>query len=129
MPFNPNSIVKDNEDIYRVVHPWNKFWKKKHTKLSTAAFKDPNGLSVDRSYNRDADLVKIDFQNRDFKGSLISGNAKDCRTAGTYIKTAPSPTNQYHSLLLDSPKVLEISAEKREKLVKIFSVVFEDVSI
>jgi len=126
MTFNPNSNIKDSENLYRAVRPWKLFWREKKKKLATAAFVDAKGLSVDRDGERELNEVVSDFKNRKLEGSLVSGVAKDCKEIGTHLEAKPTK-NIYHALILDSPTKLEISPEKREKLVEIFKVVSPDL--
>ena len=49
-------IPFDNSEVlYRAVLPFKDFWKEDGT-VSSAAFKDSNGLSTDRSLNRPPDI-------------------------------------------------------------------------
>ena len=127
MTFNPKSDITDNEILYRVVRPFNLFWKKKFNKLSTAAFKDRNGLSVDRDGERSENAVIDDFNRRRFEGALISAIAGDCKAINTYL--VPKPNNwKYHAEILDSRSKIILSNEKCEKLVGLFKVVCTDIS-
>jgi hypothetical protein len=112
--FNPSSAIKDSEDLFRAVRDWPRFWKKKGI-LSPAAFKDPKGLSLDRSGDRNVETVIEHFHVRKFDGTLISLNAKDCKDLRIFLK--PKPKNwPYHILALESETEIVISDEKCDKL-------------
>lgn len=87
-----------NEKLYRAVYPpeiAEMFWRKDGT-ISSAAFADPKGLSVDRGdYRPDNDVV-LSMRKR-FTGRIISLYAKNCIDIGAAVKYLPSASNPYHS--------------------------------
>lgn len=113
-PFNPHSEILDKESLFRAVRPWKLFWKRRGV-LSPAAFKDPNGLSLDRCGDRVELKVIDDFRNRKFEGILISLSAIEFRAINVFLKPEPKYWT-YHVLALDSPDVILISDEKCDKL-------------
>ncbi len=102
-----NYIFEKNEKLYRAVYPpeiAEMFWKKDGT-VSSAAFADPKGLSVDRGDYRSDESVILSIRKR-FTGHIISLYVKNCTDTGARILYKPSHTNQYHSEIhgsIDSP--------------------------
>lgn len=97
------------EELYRAVYPpdiQELYWKKDGT-LSSAAFKDKRGLSVERGYFRE-DKVVVDEMRKYFTGVIISVVVKDCYEAQTLIRYLPSDRSKYHS---------EIHRDKEHKLL------------
>lgn len=87
-----------DELLYRAVYPpeiASMFWRK-DGKVSSAAFADPKGLSVDRGHFRDEKDV-IESMTRRFTGSIITIFAGDCASVQAIIRYLPSKSNLYHS--------------------------------
>ena len=89
---------KPEEPLYRAVYPpeiVSMFWRKDGT-VSSAAFADPKGLSVDRADFRNEKKV-IDMMRERFTGSIIRFHAKDCNDINALLYYLPSKNNPYHS--------------------------------
>jgi hypothetical protein len=118
--FDKYSDVKDSETIFRAI--WSRYWKR-DGKLSPAAFKDDNGLSVDRDGDRTKEKVISDFRIiRRFQGNMVSIGAKKCRDIEIFLKPNPEYW-PYHVLAQDSENVVPISDAKCDQLR--FTVRFE----
>ncbi len=106
--------ISDKERLYRVIIRDPSWWSYKRNKPSTAAFKDANGVSVDRAGGRpNEDCIKY-LTNR-FRRNLraiVSLTGQECRACDTFPKYARSKNNKYHSLILDGPDIVEISTPK-----------------
>ena len=99
-----------NEKLYRAVYPpeiAEIYWKKDGS-VSSAAFADPNGLSVDRGYYRADEEVVLDMSQR-FTGSIIRVYVKNCSDIGALIKYLPSKKNIWHSEIHGSKTVKLLS--------------------
>jgi hypothetical protein len=86
------------EKLYRAVYPpevMEMFWRKDGT-ISSAAFADPKGLSVDRGDFRPDEDVVTDMLER-FTGSIVSVFAKNCYDIGAVTYYLPFRKNKYHS--------------------------------
>ena len=86
-----------NEKLYRAVYPpeiKNLFWKTDGS-LSSAAFADPKGLSVDRGNHRPDIEVANDMQKR-FSGLIVYIFVHNCHETNALIKYLPSKHNIYH---------------------------------
>lgn len=76
-----NNTFSDCEKLYRAVFPASyiqMFWKKDGT-ISSAAFSDREGLSVERGNFRD-DKNVIEEMRKFFKGCIISLTVGQCKT-------------------------------------------------
>ena len=109
-----DKFFKDNEKIYRAVYPpevADMFWRKDGS-VSSAAFADPKGLSVDRGAFRTDSDVKDDMHKR-FSGMIIRLYAKNCTDIGAVLKYMPSKSNPYHSELHGSNSNKLLSKQQR----------------
>ncbi len=110
---------KLNEKLYRAVYPpeiTEMFWRKDGS-ISSAAFADPKGLSVDRGYHRsDNDVVTV-MQER-FTGRIVSLYVKNCLDIGAALKYLPSAVNPYHSEIHGSDNTLLLSKQQRLSLAR-----------
>ena len=108
-----------NEKLYRAVYPpeiAEMFWRKDGS-ISSAAFADPKGLSVDRGYHRsDNDVVTV-MQKR-FKGRIVSIYAKNCLDIGAAVKYLPSAANPFHSEIHGSDNTPLLSKQQRLYLAR-----------
>ena len=109
-----DNTFKENEKIYRAVCPpevADMFWRKDGS-VSSAAFADPKGLSVDRGDFRTDNEVKADMQKR-FSGMIIRLYAKNCTGIGAVLRYMPSKSNPYHSELHGSKSNKLLSKQQR----------------
>ena len=82
-----DNSFKNDEKLYRAVYPPNissMYWKSDGS-VSSAAFADPNGLSVERGYYRKDEDVVSAMQMR-FTGSIIRVYVKNCRDIGAEVR-------------------------------------------
>lgn len=87
----------DSEKLLRAVWPPNRrpdFWIK--GRLSSAALKDKQGLSVDRTFDRTLDVAIASIKAR-LNGLIVSFSIPACKTAQVYLKYLPSSGNPFHS--------------------------------
>ena len=108
---------KSDEKLYRAVYPpeiADMFWKNDGS-VSSAAFADPNGLSVDRGNYRNDTEVIIAMQKK-LSGHIISLYAKNCIDIGAVIKYLPSRANPYHSEIHGSNTVPLLSKSQKRFL-------------
>ena len=111
-----NKFLSD-EKLYRAVYPpeiADMFWKNDGS-VSSAAFADPNGLSVDRGDYRSDTAVILAMQKK-FTGHIISLYVKNCMDIGAAVKYLPSRTNPYHSEIHGSSTVPLLSKSQRRFL-------------
>lgn len=113
-----DSIFSSDELLLRAVYPENKkprFWH--NGKLSSAAFKDKRGLSVDRMGDRTLD-VSIASMRRKFQGSIVSVTVATCNSVNAYLRYLPSAQNRYHSEIHGSETRIELSDYQALKLTR-----------
>ena len=108
------------EKLYRAVFPesnYQMFWRKDGT-VSSAAFTDKQGLSVERGNFREDETV-IEDMKRFFYGSIISITVEQCRDVDAVIKYKPTKRSIYHSEIHRSEKIPLLSKSQRKNLAKL----------
>ena len=103
-----------NEKLYRAVYPpeiADMFWRRDGS-VSSAAFADPKGLSVDRGASRPETDIVESMQKR-FVGRIISLFVKNCTDIGAVVKYCPSSSNPYHSEIHGSETTPLLSKQQR----------------
>lgn len=110
-----NTFCND-EKLYRAVLPLEMFWKS-NGKLTSAAFKDRHGLSVERGYYRKDDVV-VENIRKNLTGSIISVNVGQCRSTDALVRYLPSKNNQYHSEIHKSENEKLLSAKQCKYLAE-----------
>ena len=113
-----------NECLFRGLHP---MWIEDDNTVSSAAFKDSAGVSVDRDGGRD----EQDCVNRMVDAlpqiagvcKLTCGDVEDCEALAVYC---PVPDNEYHSEIHDSAEQVQIKSKaKSRKLAGKSQIVFK----
>lgn len=99
-----NNEFENDEKLYRAVYPYDMFWTS-GGKVSSAAFKDKNGLSVERGYYRD-DYLVVEDMNKRFEGNIVCVTVEDCRNVHAKVKYKPSHSSKYHSEIHGSDTVI-----------------------
>ena len=115
------------EKVYRAVYPpemVSMFWREDGT-LSSAAFADPKGLSVDRGNYRSDNAVIRDMTKR-FTGRSISLYVKTCQDTGAIVRYLPSAQNIYHSEIHGSAEKVLLSKSQRYQLSRKARVVYSE---
>lgn len=114
-----DNSFENTEKLYRAVYPpeiADIYWKRDGS-ISSAAFADPNGLSVDRGDYRDDSEVVSSMRKR-FKGHIVSLYVKNCVDADAKVVYQPSKTNKYHSEIHGSETTVLLSKSQRRFLAK-----------
>lgn len=108
------------EKLYRAVFPesYNQmFWRKDGT-VSSAAFTDAEGLSVERGNFRE-DKNVIEEMQKFFKGCIISLTVEQCKNVNAIVKYKPSKRSEYHSEIHGSEEKPLLSKSQRKKLAAV----------
>ena len=109
-----DNSFEPSEKLYRAVYPpevAHMFWRKDGT-VSSAAFADAKGLSVNRGDHRtDAEVAKSMLSR--FSGHIISVYIKNCRDVGALVKYPQSRNNPYHSEIHGSESNPTLSKPQR----------------
>ncbi len=116
--FMDNTFL-NTEKLYRAVYPpevVDIYWKIDGS-LSSAAFADPRGLSVDRGDYREDQEVIEDMRHR-FSGHIISLFVKNCLDVGAIVKYLPSRTNKFHSEIHGNEETPLLSKSQRRALAR-----------
>lgn len=114
-----DNTFDNTEKLYRAVYPpdiADIFWKKDGS-ISSAAFADPKGLSVDRGDHRD-DSEVVTSMRKKFNGHIISIYVKNCMDVQAVVLYTPSRSNPYHSEIHGSPSSIPLSKSQRRYLAK-----------
>lgn len=93
-----NDTFDSREKLFRAVYPPTHpglFWKRDGG-LSTSAFADPKGLSVDREGDRTTSEAVSEIRKR-LHGCIVSVTAGDCWETDAIVRYLPSKNNPYHS--------------------------------
>ena len=86
-----------DESLLRAVFPADRrpdLWNGK--RLSSSAFKDKRGASVDRTYDRSME-ESVAFLQEKLQGYLVSVSVENCKEVNAIIKYLPSDTDIFHS--------------------------------
>lgn len=109
--------IYDEEKLFRAVLPLDMFIRKDGT-LTSAAFKDSQGLSVDRSgFRSDKEVVDAMRKNK-FKGRIVSVTAGYCREINSMPLYKPSRSNIYHSEIHKDEKQVRLSSKQCKELAR-----------
>lgn len=109
-----NEITDETEVLLRSVRPKEMFWRSDHT-LSSAAFKDREGLSVDRVWDRDIGDAVQTMRSR-FEGTVVGVTVGDCHDVNAIAKYLPVETNYYHSEIHQSSEKAMLTDGNAKKL-------------
>ena len=115
-----DNIFCESEKLYRAVFPESyiqMFWRSDGT-VSSAAFSDSEGLSVERGNYRDDKSVIEDMQ-RFFRGCIISLTVGECNKVDAVIKYKPTKRSRYHSEIHGSEDKPLLSKGQRKRLAAV----------
>lgn len=115
----------EHEVLLRAVYPPNcrpKFWR--NGKLSSAALKDRNGLSVDRTYDRAIDDA-VAVMAQKFTGLIVSITVQDCNKVQACLRYRPSHSNPYHSEVHGSDTEVMLSDDQAFILARSATIQYE----
>lgn len=115
-----NNTFSDYEKLYRAVFPESyiqMFWRKDGT-VSSAAFTDREGLSVERGDFREDKRV-IEEMQKFFNGCIISLTVEQCRKVDAIVKYKPTTRSKYHSEIHGSKEVPLLNKGQRKRLADV----------
>jgi len=116
---------QDNELLYRSIKPDVTFWKESGI-LSSAAFKDSKGLSVDRAAGRCKPLCVEFLLSRFPQSCVASVKVEMCKEVDALVKYAPidceSEKNEYHSEIHKSESVCKLTDGQAKKLARLATI-------
>ena len=114
-----DDVFTPEEKLYRAVYPpevIEMFWRKDGS-VSSAAFADSEGLSVDRGDFRSDSVVTQSMHER-FIGRILSLYVKNSTDIGAIVRYLPSKSNIYHSEIHGSDSTPTLSKSQRLFLSK-----------
>ncbi|MDF1495231.1 hypothetical protein [Caproiciproducens sp. CPB-2] len=117
----------EGEQIYRAILPADCYWKPDGT-LSSAAFKDKKGLSVDRANGRSQSEC-ISFMKSHLSGSIAFVTVKMCHNVNALLKYLPLPDDEFHSEIHNSESIALLSKRQAKYLAHIATVVSREEGI
>ena len=104
---------KSKEKLYRAVLPPEDrelFWE--NGKVSSAAFKDPKGLSVDRQNNRN-NIDCIEYLKESKRGPIVSIQVKHCNEVDALVLS--KPTENPHHCEIHGSETKKVLSKKQAK--------------
>mgnify|MGYP000046163122 CR=1 FL=1 len=114
--------VEDSENLFRAIRPDDMFWKNEEkTKLSSAAFKDRNGLSVDRQGTR-TEEESIQKIKNSFTGKIAYTAAGVCYSNGIMVDYCPTEENLYHCEIIRNHEKKLLSKSQAKFLADCFKI-------
>lgn len=117
----------EKEKLYRAVFPATKypiFWKK-NGKVSSAAFKKKDGLSVERgNFRLDKDVIE-DMQ-KFFSGNIISVTVGQCREINAIVKYLPTERSKYHSEIHSSNETILLTDRQAKYLADLSVIEYKE---
>ena len=109
-----DNSFRNDELLLRAVYPPDRhpdFWR--GNRLSSAAFKDKNGLSVDRLYDRELkDGIAFMREERGLKGYIASVSVDDCVSVSAHVAYRPTSNDVYHSEIHGSETQIILSEQQ-----------------
>ncbi len=117
-----------NEKLYRAVFPPSKFpnfWKK-NGKISSAALKKNEGLSVERDDFRPSEEV-INSMREVFDGSIVSIKVGQCYDVGALVKYCPSKRSKYHSEIHRNEETARLTDSQAKRLADLAEIEYNEV--
>ncbi len=99
-------MIHNDEILHKAIKSKPQFWNTKTDSISSALFKDSQGVSVDRNANRSDEEVKYNFLTRfpDLKGEARL-KTELCRDKGCRVHADPTEHNENHALILGENKI------------------------
>lgn len=111
--------IRDDEVLYRaLILKWFK-----NGRLTSAAFKQKNGASVDRDGGREEQAIIDTFEDRMPGRGLALIAARQCRDLETNPVANPIENNPYHAEIHDSQDKITIGISKARKLSKAVTII------
>lgn len=114
-----NKSFPENEQLYRAVYPPeinDMFWKD-NEHVSSAAFLDKKGLSVERGNFR-VDVEVLNDMKKSFIGRIVSITVRLCLDINAKVIYKPTRRSQYHSEIHGSDKYIVLTPMQRRYLSK-----------
>lgn len=122
-----DNVFDSDERLYRAVLPAScieMYWKKDGS-LSSAAFLDKRGLSVERGDFRKEEII-ISEMRQFFKGCIASITVGQCIAVNAVVRYLPSKRSIYHSEIHGGENKVMLSSAQRKHLALQASIVYNE---
>jgi hypothetical protein len=124
-----SDFIEDHELLYRAVPKFPKFWKNDNKSVSSALFKNCNGVSVDRDGKRTEDNICSLLQKRIANSIAVAKLiASEARQVDVYLHPKPSKSNHFHAEIHESRNHILISNSKAKKLSNLVKLIWFKVA-
>ena len=112
-----DNLFPENEKLYRAVYPpeFNQMFWKDENHVSSAAFLDKKGLSVERGNFRSDENVVLEMK-KFFIGKIIAITAGNCHKANAKVLYKPTKRSVYHSEIHGGEKQTTLTPSQRRFL-------------
>lgn len=112
--------INDSERLYKAIKksiPAQ--WNERLDQPTSAAFKDSQGVSVDRKGDRSDREIIYSFKERFELRSVISITAQQCRDQRAYPIAKPLSDNTYHAEIHRSPDKIMLTPGQAKRLSRL----------
>jgi len=112
--------INDSERLYKAIKksiPGQ--WNEKLDQPTSAAFKDSQGVSVDRDGGRSDGKIIHSFKESFDLRAVISVTAQQCWDQGTHPIAKPLSDNPYHAEIHRSPEKIMLTAGQAKRLSRL----------
>lgn len=125
--------VKENENLYRAVKRSNPDYIIGKNKVSSAMFKDEDGVSVSRDGERSEKEVINSFKDSNFWSKRLKAigkiTNKDCQDINLYVIEDPSQNDKYHSLIFGDKNKKSVTNIQALRLSDKCTIVYFDINM
>ncbi len=111
------------ELLFRSIKPQDSFWKE-NGELTSAAFKDVKGASVDRAGGRSVEESAKTLHSRK-SGTIVSVYVSDCMDCHASVFYRPEIDNRWHSEIHQSESVVKLSGSQLKHLARAAKIVLQ----
>jgi hypothetical protein len=109
-----------DERLYRKVRPLAQFWDAERQRPTSGAFKDKDGLSVDRQGQRqNNDAISQLNRRLPLDGAIVSLEYQEATKIPVLVMYKPLLENEFHSEIYDSPDKVTLSLIKARALAQV----------
>lgn len=126
------SFSNECERLLRALKNIPEYWKADTGRPSSAAFKDSNGVSVDREGERvieDAVDTLVAQRGRESVKGVVSVTVNDCKDVEALLKYAPLTDNQYHSEIHKDQQKTQLTRGQLKKLADRMQLLYKNESV
>jgi len=106
-----------DENLFRAIKNFPNWWDEETNRPTSAAFKDSNGVSIDRQGERPIDEAKNTLLNRfDALKAIVYISSRESISNDAYPHYNPVDNNEFHSLLKQPDGSIPLTPKIAKKL-------------